>query len=42
MSGVTDALIRSAQTAAQGDGETYQQVASQLRTRYEQTIEALL
>lgn len=34
MSGVTDALLRGAHTAANGDGESYQQIAAEIEQRH--------
>lgn len=42
MSGVTDALTRGALTAAAGDALTYQGIVSELRTRHDATLDALL
>ena len=42
MSGVTDALIQGAQTAAAGDDQTYRQVVTDLRRKHVTAIEALL
>ena len=42
MSGVTDALTQGALTAASGDASTYQNIVSELRTRHDATIDALL
>lgn len=41
MSGVTDALVRGARTAAAGDGETYGAIAAELRTRHRDVVGAL-
>jgi len=41
MSGVTDALIRGARTAAAGDGETYRAQVRDLRARHYGVVEAL-
>ncbi|NLD71492.1 MAG: aspartate kinase [Chloroflexi bacterium] len=38
MSGVTDSLVRAAQTAAAGDGRTYTLVRDELQQRHEQAI----
>jgi aspartate kinase len=40
MSGVTNALIRSAQAAATGDDQTYRAVAADLRTRHQGVVDA--
>jgi len=42
MSGVTDALIRGAQTAAAGDGRTYRTLVTDLRARHLGVVDALL
>ena len=42
MSGVTDALIRGARTAASGDDETYGSVVSDLRVRHYRVVDAVL
>lgn len=41
MSGVTDALVRGARTAAAGDGETYGAIAAELRARHRDVVGAL-
>lgn len=41
MSGVTDALLRGALTAASGDDQTYRAIAADLRARHGQVIDAL-
>ncbi len=40
--GVTDALLRGANRAAEGDGETYQRSAAELRQRHLETARALI
>ena len=42
MSGVTDALIQSAQAAACGDDRAYRAIVSDLRVRHHQTVDGLL
>ncbi|MFZ0544711.1 MAG: aspartate kinase [Candidatus Promineifilaceae bacterium] len=42
MSGVTDLLLKGANTAASGDTTTYQDVAQQLRQKHGEAIESLL
>ena len=42
MSGVTDALIRGALTAADGDDRTYRAIAADLQARHTRTVEVLL
>jgi len=42
MSGVTDALIQSAQAAASGDDQTYRAIVADLRTRHHHVVDALL
>ena len=42
MSGVTDALIQGARTAASGDGQTYRAVVADLRVRHYRVIDELL
>lgn len=42
MSGVTDALIRGAQTAAAGDDRTFRAVVADLRVRHYRVVDALL
>jgi len=41
MSGVTDALVRGARTAAAGDGETFGAIAAELRARHRDVVGAL-
>lgn len=41
MNGVTDALIKGARTAAEGDDQTYRLLASELRDRHHQVIAEL-
>ncbi len=41
LAGTTDALIRGAQTAANGDDVTYRSMAADLRARHYQAVEAL-
>jgi len=42
MSGVTDALISAARSAGQRDGETFRQVATELRRRHRGVVEKLV
>lgn len=42
MSGVTDALIKGARTAAAGDARTYQSIAADVRVKHYRAIDALL
>src|SRR6185436_15664054 len=42
MSGVTDALLKGAHTAAAGDALTYPQIARDLRAKHESAIHSLL
>jgi aspartate kinase len=42
MSGVTDALTKSAQAAAGGDDQTYRAIVADLRARHHATVDALL
>lgn len=42
MSGVTDLLLKGANTAAAGDGQTYKQIANDLRVKHETTITGLV
>ena len=42
MSGVTDALVQGARTAASGDGQTYRAVVADLRVRHYRVIDELL
>lgn len=42
MSGVTDLLLKGAHTAAGGDGETFKQIAKDLRAKHEAAISGLL
>jgi aspartate kinase len=42
MSGVTDALIQGARTAASGDGQTYRAAVADLRVRHYRVIDELL
>lgn len=42
MSGVTDLLLKGANTAAAGDGSTYRDVAQELRRKHLEAIETLL
>lgn len=42
MSGVTDLLIEGAQTASQGDGQTYQGIVEDLRSRHYSLVSGLL
>ncbi|MFQ6101396.1 MAG: aspartate kinase [Anaerolineae bacterium] len=42
MSGVTDALINSAQAAASGDDKTYRAIVADLRVRHHGVVDALL
>jgi len=42
MSGVTDALISAARSAGQRDGETFRQVAGELRRRHRDVVETLV
>jgi aspartokinase len=42
MSGVTDALIRGAETAASGDDQVYRGVVTDLRARHYTTVDGLL
>jgi len=42
MSGVTDALISAARSAGQRDGETFRQVAGELRRRHREVVEKLV
>ena len=42
MSGVTDLLLKGANTAAAGDGQTYKQIANDLRAKHEATITGLV
>lgn len=42
MNGVTDALIQGATTAASGDHQTYLALATELRARHHQVVDALL
>jgi aspartate kinase len=42
MSGVTDLLLKGAHTAADGDGETFKQIAKDLRAKHEAAIGGLL
>ena len=42
MSGVTDLLLEGARTAAEGDAETFKEVAAALRKNHYQTIDELL
>ncbi|MEK7786200.1 MAG: aspartate kinase, partial [Chloroflexota bacterium] len=42
MSGVTDLLLKGAHTAASGDGETFKQIAKDLRAKHEAAIGGLL
>jgi aspartate kinase len=42
MSGVTDLLLKGAHTAASGDGETFKQIAKDLRVKHEAAIGGLL
>ena len=42
MSGVTDALILAARSAGQRDGETFRQVAGELRRRHRDVVETLV
>ncbi|HZY42000.1 MAG TPA: aspartate kinase [Anaerolineae bacterium] len=42
MSGVTDALLKGAHTAASGDAATFRTIASDLRTRHFTALEALM
>src|SRR5690349_2226351 len=42
MSGVTDALLRGAHTAAAGDGATYLSIAQDLRLRHQITAQELI
>jgi aspartate kinase len=42
MSGVTDALIRGARTAAAGDDETYRSIVAELRMRHYRVIDDLV
>jgi len=42
MSGVTNALIKSAQAAASGDDQTYRAVVAELRTRHQSVVDELL
>ncbi|OGO16071.1 MAG: aspartate kinase [Chloroflexi bacterium RBG_16_48_8] len=41
MSGVTDALIQGARTAASGDGQTYQAIFSELQARHQHAVNEL-
>lgn len=42
MSGVTDALLKAAQTAAGGDADTFRSIAAELRTRHFTALETLM
>jgi len=42
MSGVTDALLRGAHTAAAGDAHTFKQIANDLRAKHEAAIDGLV
>ena len=42
MSGVTDALVQGARTAASGDGQTYRALVADLRVRHYRVIDELL
>ncbi len=42
MSGVTDALLRGAHTAASGDADTFRAIAAELRTKHFAALEALM
>ncbi|HEY67956.1 MAG TPA: aspartate kinase [Thermoflexia bacterium] len=42
MSGVTDALIKGARTAASGDDQTYHAIVTELRARHYRAVDALL
>jgi len=42
MSGVTDLLLKGAHTAASGDGETFKQIAKDLRAKHETAINGLV
>ncbi len=42
MSGVTDALLKGARSAAAGDPETFPAIAKELRNRHQATVDALL
>ncbi|HTP09327.1 MAG TPA: aspartate kinase [Anaerolineae bacterium] len=42
MSGVTDALLKGAHTAAAGDAHTFQAIAQELRTRHLETLDDLV
>ncbi|RLC87988.1 MAG: aspartate kinase, partial [Chloroflexi bacterium] len=42
MSGVTDALIEGARTAASGDDQTYHAIVTELRARHYRAVDALL
>ncbi len=42
MSGITDALIRGARTAAAGDDQTYRSIVSELRIRHYRVVDGLL
>ncbi|MDY7075443.1 MAG: aspartate kinase [Chloroflexota bacterium] len=42
MSGVTDALIRGARTAASGDSQTYRAIVTDLRARHYRAVDTLL
>ena len=42
MSGVTDALIRGALTAASGDDQTYRAIVTDLRARHYRAVDTLL
>lgn len=42
MSGVTDALLRGAHTAAAGDAQTFKQIASDLRAKHQAAIDGLV
>jgi len=42
MSGVTDALVRGARTAASGDAQTYRAIVADLRVRHYRAVDTLL
>ena len=42
MSGVTDALIRGARTAAEGDDQTYRSIVAELRMRHYRVVDDLI
>ncbi len=42
MSGVTDALVRGASTAASGDSQNFRNIVSELKKRHHSTIDSLL